>query len=134
MKDQQTMPASKQIHMILECTARPRLALAEGAEGTKAICSGLKDILWFSEYIFPALPESTAPVNMKVVSADTPRDPAADGCNFTVEVDYEENYNLEDILNTIRRKTFCTFRIKECSQPSDTGDYLDRLRNGTLFQ
>jgi hypothetical protein len=99
--------------MILDCIARPRLALAEGAEGTKAICSGLHDILWFSEYVFPAEPGFPQPVTMIVTAVDAGKVTAADTCRFTVEITYDENYPAENILSMIRRKTFCKFTVRE---------------------
>jgi len=98
--------------MILDCTARPRLALAEGAEGTKAICSGLNDIRWFSEYIFPSAPGCTDPVHMKVTSVDAGTITESDNCRFTVEISYDESYTSEEILATIKRKTFCNFSFR----------------------
>lgn len=103
----------KKTVLILDCTARPRLALAEGAEGTKAICSGLNDIRWFSEYIFPSAPGCTDPVHMEVTSVDAGKITESDNCRFTVEISYDASYTSDEILATIKRKTFCTFSFRE---------------------
>lgn len=99
--------------LILECIARPRLALAEGAEGTKGLCSGLTDIKWFSEYAFPPMSGMSDPVNMKVTGVSTGKEAYTDECNFTVAICYEENYGIGQILSTIRRFTFCRFKIRD---------------------
>ncbi|WP_139298297.1 zinc-binding metallopeptidase family protein [Pedobacter hartonius] len=120
--------------IILECTACPRLALAEGAEGTKAICSGLTDIQWFSDYIFPGEPSNFSPVTMAVTSVRTGKDANADECYFTVEISYDESYTTEKVLSTIRRWTYCKFTIREDTHSStEPEDYVSRLASGMLF-
>jgi hypothetical protein len=122
MKDQMIKTDCTKSVMILDCMARPRLALAEGAEGTKAICSGLHDILWFSEYVFEPEPGCPGPVTMKVTEVDAGKVTAADNCRFTVEISYHENYPAEKILNVIRRKTFCKFSLRQAGEDALSPD------------
>lgn len=113
MKDQMIALHRMKSVMILECTACPRLGLAEGAQGTKAICSGFKDILWFSDYEFPSANGHPFPVSMRVTTVDTGNEANCDVCSFTVEVSYDESYTSEKVLSAIRRNTYCKFTIRQ---------------------
>lgn len=99
--------------MILDCISYPRESLAIGAEGTKAICSALTDILWFSDYIFPIESNSPNPVMMTVTEVNANEHSCAYQCSFTVEIKYDHSYTRKEILNTIRNHTYCKFTVRE---------------------
>ena len=98
--------------MILDCIACPWQSLAEAAEGTKAMCSALTDILWFSDYVFTAETSHPRPVKMTVIDVSI-NHAATDRCNFSVEITYEHSRTREEILATIKRNTRCKFSIRE---------------------
>jgi acetylornithine deacetylase/succinyl-diaminopimelate desuccinylase-like protein len=113
MKDQMITARGQISIMILDCCARPTLSLAENAQGTKAICSALKDILWFSDYVFQKASGSANMVGMTVTSVTTGKGNCADLCNFTVEIRYDQHYTRDEIVNNIRKYTHCNFSIRE---------------------
>lgn len=99
--------------MILDCISHPRESLAIDAEGTKAICSALTDISWFSDYIFLTESNLPDPVKMKVIEVNANLNSCSNQCNFTVEIKYEHSYTRKEILNTIRKHTRCKFTVRE---------------------
>lgn len=99
--------------MVLECFACPKQSLVDNAEGTKAICSGLQDILWFSDYTCRAAAEEVGLLEMKVTSVNIGHGNCSDECSFRVEIRHHLSYDRELILSLIRKHTNCSFKISE---------------------
>jgi hypothetical protein len=97
--------------MILDCTAHPGYSLVQGDEGTKAMCTALKDILWFSDFLFPPDEGHNEPVKMTVTSVDTDKGWCAASCHFCVEIKYR-GYSQQDILKTIEKLIFSRFVVR----------------------
>ncbi|MFA4869113.1 MAG: hypothetical protein WC623_12980 [Pedobacter sp.] len=101
--------------MVLDCVAYPRASLVPFAEGTNAICAALMDIKWFTDFVFPIEGQLPNPVEMKVTGVNTNFQQlnSASQCNFTVEIVYDHNYTVKEILNVIKNHTWCKFKVRD---------------------
>lgn len=97
--------------MILDCVANPCSSLAQGAEGSKAICSALKDISWFTDFEFSPANKVYGTVRMQVTSADINPVYCAVYCRFTVEIEYT-GYDREELLKIIRKHTYSDLSVR----------------------
>jgi hypothetical protein len=99
--------------MILDCTSYSRPCLAEYAEGTRAICSALSDICWFSEFNSAQYDSLKDQVTIAVIEVAS--NLKLDSCqsNFAVLVSYKFNYLKENILTIIKKHTSCKFKIRD---------------------
>lgn len=105
--------------MILDCTAYPRYSLVQNDEGTKAMCTALIDISWFTDFVFPPAEGHNGPVKMTVTSLDTDKGWNAASCHFCVEVKYR-GCCREEILKTIRKQTFSRFVVRADGQDTES--------------
>lgn len=119
MKDQIIPPGPQVFLMNIDCTAYPRQGLVQNAEGTKAICTALHDIAWFSGFVFPTNDTHSAFVQMSVTSANMDQGCGSASCQFSVEVRYC-GYTEQDILKTIKKHTFCTFMVRQASLEAES--------------
>ncbi|TKC07231.1 zinc-binding metallopeptidase family protein [Pedobacter frigoris] len=103
--------ADQQQVMTLDCTAYRRYSLVQNDEGTRAICTALKDILWFSDFVFPAAGNQHELVKMTVISVDLDQECCAECCRFSVEVRYH-GYCRQEILKTIKKQIFSRFVVR----------------------
>lgn len=110
MKDQMVFPDDEQLLLTLDCTAYPRQGLVLNAEGSKAMCSALSDILWFCDFIFPPLSGTDGWVKMTVTRVEMGQGACSANCYFCVEI-ISRGYQQEEVLKTIRKHTFCSFVI-----------------------
>lgn len=101
--------------MILDCTAYPRYSLVQNDEGSKAMCTALKDILWFSDFVFPPADGVNDPVKMMVTSVDLDQGGRPASCHFCVEVKYRA-YSQQELLKTIKKLTFSRFIVRGSMQ------------------
>lgn len=99
----------------IDCISNSRLSLVPDAAGTHALCSALTDIKWFTTYVFPIERDLPNPVEMTVVSvnANIKQQNVDSQCSFTVEIRYNHNYTLNELLNTIKNHTRCKFKVRE---------------------
>ena len=119
MKEQMSSAGVREQIMILNCTAYPIYSLVQGDQGTKAMCTALKDIDWFSGFEFPALSGQASPVKMMVISMETQHGWSATSCRFSVEVKFQD-YSRQEVLKTIRQYTFCELLVQPNSQSTES--------------
>jgi acetylornithine deacetylase len=99
--------------MVLECLSTGRAGHAAREEADNAILKAMKDIHWFSTYVFPAEPHMPQPVKMTVtqINGGSQHNTIPGECSFTVDIRFDHNYNTKEILNTIKNHTFCDTRL-----------------------
>jgi len=95
--------------MVLDCTCRGRAGHAARDEGINAILLAIKDIEWFSSYVFPLKSELLGDVKMTVtmISAGTQHNVIPDECRFTVDIRTNELYSNQSALDEIKRNVGC---------------------------
>ncbi|MBB6500734.1 M20 family metallo-hydrolase [Pedobacter cryoconitis] len=100
--------------MVLDCKAFGRSGHAAREEGDNAIYRALKDIQWFSSYVFPIESRVMGPVKMTVteVNAGIQHNIVPAECNFTVDVRLTDAYTEKELLHIIQNHTFCEFTVR----------------------
>lgn len=100
--------------MVLDCTAFGRSGHAAREEGDNAIYRALKDIQWFSSYVFPIESSVMGPVKMTVteVNAGIQHNIVPAECQFTVDVRLTDAYTEKELLHIIQNHTFCEFTVR----------------------
>ncbi|MES2795662.1 MAG: M20 family metallo-hydrolase [Bacteroidota bacterium] len=89
--------------MVLDCSAKGIAGHAARNEGDNAIYKSIKDINWIQNYQFQKSSELLGPVKMSVtiINAGSQHNVVPAECNFTIDVRANDQYSLEDILETI---------------------------------
>jgi acetylornithine deacetylase len=100
--------------MVLECLSTGRAGHAAMEEGDNAILKAMRDIHWFSTYVFPAETNMPQPVKMTVtqINGGSQHNIVPGECSFTVDIRFDHNYNTKEILNTIKNHTFCDTNLR----------------------
>ena len=100
--------------MVLDCMATGKSGHAAREEGINAIYKAIKDIQWFSTYIFPVEADLPNPVKMTVtqIHAGLQHNVVPGECAFTVDIRFDHSYTVKEIMNVIRNHTFCDINIR----------------------
>ena len=100
--------------MVLDCVSTGRSGHAAREEGDNAIYKAIKDILWFSSYVFPIELNAPNPVKMSVtqISGGMQHNVVPGECSFTVDIRYDHSYTEKEIMNTIKNHTFCDTMLR----------------------
>ncbi|WP_082035836.1 M20 family metallo-hydrolase [Pedobacter lusitanus] len=100
--------------MVLDCKSFGRSGHAAREEGDNAIYRALKDIQWFSSYVFPIESRVMGPVKMTVteVNAGIQHNIVPAECNFTVDIRLTDAYTEKELLHIIQNHTFCEFTVR----------------------
>lgn len=100
--------------MVLDCLSTGRAGHAAREEGDNAIYKAIRDISWFSTYIFPIESDLPDPVKMTVtqINAGLQHNIVPAECNFTVDIRFDHSYSAKEILNTIKNHTFCDTTLR----------------------
>ncbi|NQY67871.1 MAG: M20 family metallo-hydrolase [Flavobacteriales bacterium] len=95
--------------MVLDCVAKGKSGHAAREEGENAIYNAVKDIDWFTSFVYPKISDSFGPVKMSVtmIEAGSQHNVVPDHCNFVVDVRVTDVYNNEEILEVIRENVKC---------------------------
>ena len=96
--------------LVLDCKTTGKAGHAAREEGENAIYKAVKDIEWFSSFIFPKISATLGQIKMSVTSISTENKahnivPAE--CTFTVDVRITDAYTHEEILETIQQHVNC---------------------------
>ena len=112
--------------LVLDCVAHGKAGHAAREEGENAIYAALKDIEWFRSYEFPKVSSTLGKVKMSVtvIQAGQAHNQVPAECRFTVDVRVTDAYNLEEVLDIIRKDVRCTvtprsLRIKPSGIPPE---------------
>ena len=100
--------------MVLDCVSTGRSGHAAREEGDNAIYKAIRDINWFSTYRFPIEHPLPNPVKMTVtqINAGLQHNIVPGECSFTVDIRFDHNYTIKEILNTITNHTFCETSLR----------------------
>lgn len=100
--------------IVLDCLSTGRAGHAAREEGDNAIYKAIKDIQWFSTFVFPGDPGNPAPVKMTIteINADGQHNVVPGECSFTVDIRFDHSYTAKEILNTIKNHTFCDTSLR----------------------
>ncbi|TDQ11259.1 M20/M25/M40 family metallo-hydrolase [Pedobacter metabolipauper] len=100
--------------MVLDCVSTGRSGHAAREEGDNAIYKAIRDIHWFSTYVFPIEENQPNPVKMTVtqISAGLQHNIVPGECSFTVDIRFDHSYNVKEIVNTIKNHTFCDTTLR----------------------
>ncbi len=90
--------------MVLDCVAPGKSGHAAREEGENAIYNAMKDIEWFTTFVYPKISDSFGPVKMSVtmIEAGSQHNVVPDLCNYVVDVRVTDVYKNEEILEVIR--------------------------------
>lgn len=115
--------------MVLDCTAIGRSGHAAREEGINAIYKAMKDIQWFSTYVFPVESNLPNPVKMTVtqIQAGLQHNIIPAECNFTVDIRFDHSYTVKEIMNVIQNHTFCEIKLRPHVLNPSTIDVLHPL-------
>ena len=100
--------------MVLDCVAMGRAGHAAREEGDNAIYRAIRDISWFASYEFPADPGQPKAVKMTVteIKGGIQHNIVPGECSFSVDIRFDHNYSVKEIVNTIKNHTFCETTIR----------------------
>lgn len=100
--------------MVLDCIAIGKSGHAAREEGINAIYKAIKDIQWFSSYVFPIEHNLPNPVKMTVtqINAGTQHNVVPGECSFTVDIRFDHSYTAKEIVNVIQNHTFCELKVR----------------------
>lgn len=96
--------------LVLDCTAEGKAGHAARDEGENAIYNAIKDIQWFRDFNFEKESPYLGKVHMAVTSIESQNKAhniVPSQCKFVVDVRVNELYSLEEVIETIRKKTSC---------------------------
>ena len=95
--------------MVLDCKSIGKSAHAARNEGVNAIYEAIKDINWFSSYVFPKQSDETGTVNMTVtqVKSGSQHNVVPSECDFVVDVRINDKYSNNEVLNIIKSNVKC---------------------------
>tara|TARA_B100000674_G_scaffold92383_1_gene64985 strand:+ start:14904 stop:15971 length:1068 start_codon:yes stop_codon:yes gene_type:complete len=95
--------------MVLDCKSIGKSAHAARNDGVNAIYEAIKDINWFSTYVFPKKSEETGAVNMTVtlIKSGSQHNVVPAECDFVVDVRVNDKYTNNEVLNIIKSNVNC---------------------------
>lgn len=91
--------------MVLDCTAHGKAGHAAREEGINAIYEAMKDIEWLRTYKFPKVSTTLGEIKMTttVINAGKQHNVVPAECKYTVDVRVNDQYTLEEVLETIQK-------------------------------
>ncbi|NQX41492.1 acetylornithine deacetylase [Pedobacter steynii] len=100
--------------MVLDCVSTGRPGHAAREEGDNAIYKAIRDIQWFSSFVFPIESDLPNPVKMSVtqINAGIQHNIVPGECSFTVDIRFDHSYTEKEIINTIMNHTFCDTTLR----------------------
>jgi len=107
---QMQMAVAERGLMVLDCTSHGKAGHAAREEGDNAIYRALKDIEWFSTYIFPKSSGLLGPNKMSVTVIETENKAhniVPSERRFIVDTRINELYSFEEVLGVIRSHVQC---------------------------
>ncbi|MEJ7740379.1 MAG: M20 family metallo-hydrolase [Chitinophagaceae bacterium] len=126
--------------LVLDCTVYGKAGHAAREEGDNAILKALKDVNWFTTFIFPKVSPTLGPVKMNITVINTDNKahnvvPAE--CRFVVDVRVTDDYSHEDILAIIQRYVACevkprSLRLRSSKIALDHPLVLAGLKSGKI--
>ena len=96
--------------MVLDCVAAGKAGHAAREEGDNAIYKTLKDIEWFSNYVFPRVSDTLGRVKMAVtvINGGSQHNVVPGSCSFTVDIRLTDAYTRDEILQIINQNISST--------------------------
>ncbi|MGZ3873804.1 MAG: M20 family metallo-hydrolase [Mucilaginibacter sp.] len=96
--------------MVLDCVATGKAGHAAREEGDNAIYKTLKDIEWFSSFVFPKISDTLGPVKMSVtaINAGSQHNIVPGTCSFTVDIRLTDAYTHDEILQIVKQHVSST--------------------------
>ena len=95
--------------MVLDCVVNGKAGHAAREEGDNAIYKTLKDIEWFSNFVFPKVSDTFGPVKMTVTMINAGSQPniVPGTCSFTVDIRLTDAYTYEEVLEIVTKRVNC---------------------------
>jgi acetylornithine deacetylase len=96
--------------MVLDCVGTGRAGHAAREEGDNAIYKTLKDIHWFSNFVFPKISNTLGRVKMSVtaINAGGQHNIVPGTCSFTVDIRLTDAYTFDEILQIVKHHVSST--------------------------
>lgn len=107
---QMQMAVAEKGLLVLDCTVTGKAGHAARNEGDNAIYKAIKDIEWFSSFVYPKVSDLLGPVKMSVTVIHTENkahNVVPSHCSFVVDIRVNELYTFEEILDIIKTNTNC---------------------------
>lgn len=116
--------------MVLDCKSIGKSAHAARNEGVNAIYEAIKDINWFSNYIFPEKSEATGSVNMSVtlIKSGSQHNVVPSECDFVVDVRVNDKYTNQEVLEIIKSNVSCNVSARSTRLNSSGVDDANPIR------
>lgn len=101
--------------MVLDCIATGKAGHAAREEGDNAIYKTLKDIEWFSNFVFPKVSDTLGPVKMSVttINAGSQHNIVPGTCSFTVDIRLTDAYTYDEVLQIIMQHVSCIVKPRD---------------------
>ncbi len=101
--------------MVLDCVATGKAGHAAREEGDNAIYKTLKDIEWFSNFVFPKVSNTLGPVKMSVttINAGSQHNIVPETCSFTVDIRLTDVYTYDEVLQIIMQHVSCIVKPRD---------------------
>ena len=116
--------------MVLDCKSIGKSAHAARNEGVNAIYEAIKDINWFSNYIFPKKSDTTGSVNMSVtvIKSGSQHNVVPSECDFVVDVRVNDKYTNQEVLEIIKSNVSCNVSARSTRLNSSGVDDANPIR------
>ncbi|MAW66016.1 MAG: acetylornithine deacetylase [Flavobacteriales bacterium] len=116
--------------MVLDCKSIGKSAHAARNEGVNAIYEAIKDINWFSNYIFSEKSEATGSVNMSVtlIKSGSQHNVVPSECHFVVDVRVNDKYTNQEVLEIIKSNVSCNVSARSTRLNSSGVDHTNPIR------
>ena len=95
--------------MVLDCKSIGKSAHAARNDGVNSIYEAIKDINWFSSYVFPNQSNETGSVKMSVtvINSGSQHNVVPSECDFVVDVRVNDKYSNSEVLDIIKSNVNC---------------------------
>ena len=116
--------------MVLDCKSIGKSAHAARNEGVNPIYEAIKDINWFSNYIFPKKSDTTGSVNMSVtvIKSGSQHNVVPSECEFVVDVRVNDKYTNQEVLKIIKSNVSCNVIARSTRLNSSGVDDANPIR------
>ena len=116
--------------MVLDCKSIGKSAHAARNDGVNAIYEAIKDINWFSNYIFSEKSEATGSVNMSVtlIKSGSQHNVVPSECHFVVDVRVNDKYTNQEVLEIIKSNVSCNVSARSTRLNSSGVDHTNPIR------
>ena len=116
--------------MALDCKSIGKSAHAARNDGVNAIYEAIKDINWFSNYIFSEKSEATGSVNMSVtlIKSGSQHNVVPSECHFVVDVRVNDKYTNQEVLEIIKSNVSCNVSARSTRLNSSGVDHTNPIR------